>query len=58
MASSISQRLDALEKENRKQRGINAGLKASIRRLEPKELPEQEAEVGEALPPVESTEDK
>jgi hypothetical protein len=34
MASSLTQRLDALELENRKQRGINAALKAAIKRLE------------------------
>ena len=34
MASSLTQRLDALELENRKQRGINAALKARLKRLE------------------------
>ena len=34
MASSITARLDALEAENRKQRGINSALKARLKRLE------------------------
>ena len=35
MANSITDRLDALELENRKQRGVNAALKARLKRLEP-----------------------
>lgn len=37
MASSLTQRLDALELEARKQRGINAALKARLKKLEPEE---------------------
>ena len=44
MASSITQRLEALELENRKQRGINAALRAGIRRLESKEQSTEETE--------------
>jgi hypothetical protein len=42
MASSLNQRLDALELENRKQRGINAALKARLKKLEPEEPAKEE----------------
>lgn len=44
MASSLTQRLDALELEIRKQRGINAALKARLKRLEPAEPSKEETE--------------
>jgi len=42
MASSLTQRLDALELEARKQRGINAALKARLKKLEPEEAPAED----------------
>lgn len=44
MASSLTQRLDALELENRKQRGINAALKARLKKLEPEAPAKEETE--------------
>ena len=47
MASSLTQRLDALELENRKQRGINSALKARIKRLEEPSAETTEEETGD-----------
>ena len=47
MASSITARLDALELENRKQRGINSALKARIKRLEEPAAEQAEEETGD-----------
>jgi len=44
MANSIDTRLTALELENRKQRGINAALKARLKKLEPAEPAKEKTE--------------